>query len=45
LRVDRFGAVLEQQLDPGPLELDAVAVGERTPVGDLAGEEVRQPAD
>ena len=33
--------VLEQQLDPGQLQLVARAVGERAPVGDVAGEEVR----
>jgi hypothetical protein len=43
--VDPFCGVLEQQLNPCLLEFVECSVSERVPVGNLAGEEVGQPAD
>ena len=43
--VDRPGRVLQEQLDSGALELFGRSVRERAPVGNVAGEEVRQAAD
>jgi hypothetical protein len=44
-QVDRVGGVVEQQLQPGRLQIGARAVGESTPVGHVTGQVVGQPTD
>jgi hypothetical protein len=44
-RVDGVGGVVQQQLQPGGLKVGAGAMGQRPPVGHVAGQIVGQPAD